>query len=43
MVVLAPEHMDLFEPVPASGNGFTVTVMLLLFVHPVAVMVSVNV
>jgi hypothetical protein len=43
MVVLPPKQMVLFAPVPATGNGFAVTVTLLLFVHPVAVMVSVKV
>jgi hypothetical protein len=43
MVVFVPEQMALFEPAFAIGNGLTVMVTLLLFVHPVAVMVSVKV
>ena len=31
-----------FEPVAAAGNGLTVTVTLLVFVQPVAVIVSVT-
>ena len=40
MLVLLPKQIALSPPVAAVGNGFTVTVRLLLFVQPVAVMVS---
>ena len=43
ILVLLPKQIALSPPVVASGNGFTVTTMLLLFVQPVAVMVSVSV
>ena len=43
MLVLLPKQIALLPPVGAVGNGFTVTVRLLLFVQPVAVMVSVSV
>ena len=43
IVVLSPKQIALSPPVVAVGNGFTVTMRLLLFVQPVAVMVSVRV
>ena len=43
MIVLLPKQIALSPPVVAVGNGFTVTVRLLLLVQPVAVMVSVTV
>ena len=43
MLVLLPKQIALSLPVDAVGNGFTVTIMLLLLVQPVAVMVSVKV
>ena len=43
MLVLLPKQIALSPPVVAVGNGFTVTIMLLLLVQPVAVMVSVSV
>jgi hypothetical protein len=43
IVVLLPKQIALSPPVAASGNGFTVTIRLLLLVQPVAVMVSVSV
>ena len=43
MLVLLPKQIALTPPVVAVGNGFTVTVRLLLFMQPVAVMVSVRV
>jgi hypothetical protein len=43
MPVELPEQTPLSVPVDAAGNGFTVTVTLLLFEQPVAVMVSVRV
>jgi hypothetical protein len=42
-VVFEPEQIERLSPAIASGNGFTVTITLLLLVHPVAVMVSVTV
>jgi hypothetical protein len=42
-MVLAPWQMALSSPATACGNGFTVTTTLLLFVHPVPVIVSVTV
>ena len=38
-----PEQIVAFDPAAATGNGFTVTVMLLDLEQPVAVMVSVTV
>ena len=43
ILVLLPKQIALSPPVVAVGNGFTVTVRLLLLVQPVAVMVSVTV
>ena len=43
MLVLLPRQITLSPPVVAVGSGFTVTVRLLLFTHPVEVMVSVSV
>ena len=43
ILVLLPRQITLSPPVVAIGTGFTVTVRLLLFMQPVAVMVSVNV
>jgi len=40
--MLPPEQIVWLAPVKADGNGFTVTVTLLLFVQPVDVMVSVR-
>jgi hypothetical protein len=41
--VLAFRQMALLAPAAAAGKGLTVTTTLLLFVQPVAVMVSVRV
>jgi len=38
-----PEQIVALDPAAATGNGFTVTVMLLDLEHPVAVTVSVTV
>ena len=43
ILVLLPKQIALSPPVVAIGNGFTVTVRLLLFTQPVAVIVSVSV
>jgi hypothetical protein len=43
MLVELPKQIPLPFPVDAAGNGFTVTVTLLLFEQPVAGMVSVRV
>ena len=43
MPVEPPIQIPLSIPVDADGNGFTVTVTLLLFEQPVAVIVSVRV
>ena len=43
ILVLLPKQIALSPPVVAVGNGFTVTIRLLLFAQPVAVMVSVRV
>ena len=43
IIVLPPRQIILFVPVAATGNGLTVTVTELYFVHPVAVIVSVRV
>ena len=43
MAVELPEQIPLSLPVAADGAGLTVTVTLLLFEQPVAVMVSVSV
>ena len=43
MLVLLPKQITLSPPVVAVGSGFMVTVRLLLFTQPVAVMVSVRV
>ena len=42
-VVLVPEQIVLAAPAAAAGKGFTVTITLLLFVQPVAVIVSTTV
>ena len=39
----APEQIVALDPAAATGNGFTVTVMLLDLEQPVAVIVSVTV
>ncbi len=43
IVVAFPAHTALSFPATADGNGFTVTVTLLLFEQPVAGIVSVRV
>ena len=43
MLVELPVQIPRSFPVDAAGNGFTVTVTLLLFEQPVTVMVSVSV
>ena len=43
MLVELPKQTPLSIPVAAAGSGLTVTVTLLLFEQPVAVMVSVRV
>ena len=43
ILALLPKQITLSPPVVAVGKGFTVTVRLLLFTHPVEVMVSVSV
>jgi len=44
MVILLPLlQMELFEPVFADGDGLTVITTEFVFVHPVAVTVSVKV
>ena len=43
IAVELPKQITLSPPVVAVGNGFTLTVRLLLFVQPVGVMVSVSV